>query len=198
MEEINTTWNHPHTTTATDGVLTHTHTLTYVHGQVHTLTDVREAKHLLPFPASAFTASTCRHGDGGSDGISGSRVMKTRSPWWWRRTQTDTYDSNVHVYTRVQPVRFQTIVCSTTVNGLLIALKTGKQSLWDRITLQLTFKLQWPCCHFSISPECICLAKQNISLKLEMFLLSFCWRIHWGWTTTEGCDVPAKNRRGKL
>lgn len=39
---------------------THENTLTYVHGQVHTLTDLRKAKHLFPLPASAFTPSTCR------------------------------------------------------------------------------------------------------------------------------------------
>lgn len=33
---------------------------TYVHGQVHTLTNLRKAKHIFPFPASAFTPSTCR------------------------------------------------------------------------------------------------------------------------------------------
>lgn len=33
---------------------------TYVHGQVHTLTNLRKTKHIFPFPASAFIPSTCR------------------------------------------------------------------------------------------------------------------------------------------
>lgn len=172
MEEINMMWTHTHTHTQLQLLMvywlthTHSHTLTYVHGQVHTLTDVREAKHLLPFPAPAFAASTCRHRDGRkwryfrlpSYENTLTMVMKKNSDWHLCRQRA----ANVHAYTHVQPVRFQTIVCSTTVNGLLIALRTGKQSLWDRITLQLTFKLQWPCCHFSVSPECVCLTKQSM------------------------------------
>lgn len=147
-------WNH---TTNRDmyWLVRHTRAHTDVHGQVHTLADVREAKHLFPFPAFAFAPSTCTQQEQENKSIVGCSVVKTHDQSddnsHWHVYQQCVM--NVHAYMHAQPVRFQTIVCSSTVNELFIALGTGKQSLWDRITLRLTLKLKWPRCQLKITSQ---------------------------------------------
>lgn len=171
MEEINMMWNHTHTHTQLQLLMVYwlTHTLTHTHlcSWPGPYTDWCEGSEASPSISSSCLCCLHLQAQGRrkwryfrlpSYENTLTMVMKKNSDWHLCRQRA----ANVHAYTHVQPVRFQTIVCSTTVNGLLIALRTGKQSLWDRITLQLTFKLQWPCCRFCISPECVCLTKQNM------------------------------------